>query len=122
MTFAEIVAAPMAGTSLAAGGDGLDYLEIARNSGPVGMAVLGLLVAASAVSWAIIARKYLQIRRAQDQSVRFLETFWQSKRLDAIYEAAARLSARSTFSIPPRSARAEPSPSFFCEVTLESST
>jgi len=91
MTFAEIVAAPMAGSSLAAGGEGLDYLEIARNSGPVGMAVLGLLVAASAVSWAIIAKKYLQIRRAQDQSVRFLETFWQSKRLDAIYEAADRL-------------------------------
>ena len=78
---------------LAAAGEGLDYLEIARNSGPVGIAVLGLLLAASTVCWAIIVRKWLQIRRAQDESVKFLETFWQSKRLDAIYQAAEALKA-----------------------------
>ncbi len=78
---------------LAAAGEGLDYLEIARNSGPVGIAVLGLLLAASAISWAIIAKKWMQIRRAQDESVRFLETFWGSKRLDAIYEKAGALAA-----------------------------
>src|SRR5512145_511709 len=77
----------------AAGGEGLDYLEIARNSGPLGIAVLLLLLGASAVCWAIIAKKWLQIRRAQDQSVKFLETFWQSKRLDAIYQAAEKLGA-----------------------------
>ncbi len=77
----------------AAGGEGLDYLEIARNSGPAGIAVLLLLLAASAVSWAIIVKKWLQIRRAQDESVQFLETFWQSRRLDAIYQAAESLGA-----------------------------
>ncbi|HTN53680.1 MAG TPA: MotA/TolQ/ExbB proton channel family protein [Anaeromyxobacter sp.] len=71
--------------------EGLDYLEIARNSGPVGLTVLGLLIGASAVSWAIIAKKALQVRRAQEESVKFLETFWQSKRLDAIYQAAEAL-------------------------------
>jgi biopolymer transport protein TolQ len=74
-------------------GEGLDYLEIARNSGPVGIGVILLLLGASAISWAIIFRKWLQIRRAQDASVKFLETFWQSKRLDAIYQAAESLSA-----------------------------
>mgnify|MGYP000014262920 CR=1 FL=1 len=49
--------------------------------------------AASAISWAIIAKKWMQIRRAQDESVRFLETFWGSKRLDAIYEKAGALGA-----------------------------
>ena len=78
---------------LAAAGEGLDYLEIARNSGPVGIAVLALLLGASTVCWAIIIRKWLQIRRAQDESVKFLETFWQSKRLDAIYQAAEALRA-----------------------------
>jgi biopolymer transport protein TolQ len=78
---------------LAAAGEGLDYLEIARNSGAIGIAVLLLLLGASAVSWAIIAKKWLQIRRAQDESVKFLETFWQSKRLDAIYQAAESLRA-----------------------------
>jgi biopolymer transport protein TolQ len=78
---------------LAAAGEGLDYLEIARNSGPIGIGVLMLLLGASAVSWAIIVKKWLQIRKAQDESVKFLETFWQSKRLDAIYQAAESLAA-----------------------------
>ncbi len=77
----------------AAAGEGLDYLEIARNSGAAGMAVLALLLGASVVCWSIIIRKWLQIRRAQDESVKFLETFWQSKRLDAIYQAAESLRA-----------------------------
>ncbi len=76
---------------LAAATDGLNYLEIAKASGAVGLTVLFLLLGASAVCWAIIVRKWLQIRRAQDQSVKFLETFWQSKRLDAIYQAAEHL-------------------------------
>ncbi len=71
---------------------GLNYLEIAKNSGAVGLSVLGLLLLSSAICWAIIFRKWLQIRRAQDESVKFLETFWQSKRLDAIYQAAEALS------------------------------
>jgi biopolymer transport protein TolQ len=78
-------------TLAAASGDGLDYLEIARHSGPIGIGVLLLLLGASAVCWAIIVKKWLQIRRAQDESVKFLETFWQSKRLDAIYQAAESL-------------------------------
>jgi biopolymer transport protein TolQ len=76
---------------LAAATDGLNYIEIARNSGAVGISVLFILLAASAVCWAIIVRKWRQIRRAQDESVKFLETFWQSKRLDAIYQAAEAL-------------------------------
>ncbi len=94
MTLFAPAALPLPGRAVAAAaGDGLNYVEIARNSGAVGIAVLALLLAASAISWAIIVKKWLQIRRAQDQSVRFLETFWQSKRLDAIYEAAERLAA-----------------------------
>jgi biopolymer transport protein TolQ len=70
----------------------LDYLEVMTHGGPVVMGVLLLLIAASVVSWAIIAKKYLHLRRAQEASVKFLETFWQSKRLDAIYQAAESLS------------------------------
>jgi biopolymer transport protein TolQ len=84
---------PSLSLPLAVAGEGLDYLEIAKNSGVVGIGVLLLLLGASAVSWAIILKKWLQIRRAQDESVKFLETFWQSKRLDAIYQAAGSLSA-----------------------------
>jgi len=72
------------------GGD-VDYVEIVLNSGPVVGGVLLLLLAASVVSWAIILKKWMGLRKAQEQSGRFLETFWQSKRLDAIYQAAESL-------------------------------
>ncbi|HSM92300.1 MAG TPA: protein TolQ [Anaeromyxobacteraceae bacterium] len=81
------------GPAAAPAPEGIDYLAIVTHSGPVVTAVLLLLLAASVVSWAIIARKALQIRKAQRQSIRFLEIFWQSKRLDAIYQAAEDLSA-----------------------------
>jgi biopolymer transport protein TolQ len=70
----------------------LDYAEIIRHSGPVGIFVLLLLAGASIASWAIIAIKYFHLRQAQKQSLLFLDTFWQSKRLDAIYQAAEKLS------------------------------
>jgi biopolymer transport protein TolQ len=74
--------------SAPARGGELDYLEIVTNTGPVVMLVLLILLAASAVSWGIIWIKWRQLRRAQDESIKFLEIFWQSKRLDAIYQAA----------------------------------
>jgi biopolymer transport protein TolQ len=72
------------------GGD-IDYVQIVLRSGPVVMTVLVLLLVASVVSWAIILKKWLDLRKAQEQSARFLETFWQSKRLDTIYQAAEAL-------------------------------
>ncbi len=78
---------------LALAGDGIDYIEVVSNAGLASQAVLLLLATASAVSWAIIAKKWLQLRRAQSESARFLAVFWQSKRLDAIYQAAEQLGA-----------------------------
>jgi biopolymer transport protein TolQ len=72
-------------------GAGLDYWEIVSQSGLVEKAVLLLLVAASIASWTIIFRKLLHLRRAENESAAFLETFWSSKRLDAIYAAAEKL-------------------------------
>jgi biopolymer transport protein TolQ len=81
------------GLPLAAATRDLDYIEIVTHSGPVVMGVLVLLILASVISWAIILKKWLHLRRAQDESVKFLETFWQSKRLDSIYQAAEALAA-----------------------------
>jgi biopolymer transport protein TolQ len=90
MTPATLLAsAPLA----AAGSDGIDYLQIVSSAGLVGQGVLLLLAGASAVSWAIIVNKALQLRRAERESTRFLAAFWQSKRLDAIYQAAEDLPA-----------------------------
>ncbi len=85
---------PTFGLPLAAGaGDGIDYLQVILRADAVGKGVLLLLALASAVSWAIIAKKALQLRRAEAESAKFLAVFWQSKRLDAIYQAAEQLGA-----------------------------
>ena len=62
------------------------------HSGPLAFAVLLLLVAFSVVSWGLILVKYLAIRQAQRSSAMFLETFWQSKRLDEIFQKSEQLS------------------------------
>jgi biopolymer transport protein TolQ len=70
---------------------GLNYLEVVTHGGPVGVGVLLLLVGASIASWTVIFRKTLQLGKAKQQTLVFLETFWKSKRLDAIYTAADEL-------------------------------
>ena len=70
---------------------GLNYLEIITHGGAIVTFVLGILVVSSIASWTIIIRKWVHLRRAQGQSIKFLETFWRSKRLDAIYGASDEL-------------------------------
>lgn len=55
--------------------------------------VLLLLVGMSLVSWAIIFQKVVRLRAATDQSTKFLELFWASKRLDVVYEKAGAFRA-----------------------------
>ncbi|MBI3071833.1 MAG: protein TolQ [Deltaproteobacteria bacterium] len=49
--------------------------------------VLILLVLLSVASWFIIVYKWTILRRAKRESEAFVEQFWQSRRLDAIYQA-----------------------------------
>ncbi len=53
--------------------------------------VMLLLVVFSLVCWVIIIYKAIYLQLAQSESARFLEAFWQSKRLDAIYQASEDL-------------------------------
>ena len=61
------------------------------NAGWVEQLVMLILVGFSVISWAIIAYKYLVMRRAYRESEVFLDTFWASKRLDAIYQKSEQL-------------------------------
>lgn len=70
---------------------GMNYWEVVTGSGPIVGGVLLLLLVASVFSWALIVKKSIQLRRARTASVDFLEAFWQSKRLDAIYQTAESL-------------------------------
>src|SRR5277367_3161753 len=58
--------------------------EMLQNSGPVAMAVLGLLLIASLYSWAIILGKWGTFKRARTQSNRFLRAFRKASRLQEI--------------------------------------
>ena len=55
--------------------------------------VLALLVFLSLGSWAIMIGKYLQIRRARQQTREFLKIFRRSSRFSEVNEAADRLKA-----------------------------
>jgi biopolymer transport protein TolQ len=80
--------------SLAAQGGGLgdlDIIDLVLGASGVVMGVLLLLVFFSVVSWYIIGYKYFYLRRAHAESLKFLDTFWTSKRLDAIYQTAEDL-------------------------------
>ena len=58
---------------------------------PVVVVVLLILLAMSAACWGIIYYKWRFLKKAQDQSLEFLEVFWSSKRLDAIYQSSEKL-------------------------------
>jgi biopolymer transport protein TolQ len=66
-------------------------LDIVMHSGPVVFGILIMLLLMSVGAWAIIVHKAIQVRRAQSESIEFLETFWQSKRLDAIFKVSEKL-------------------------------
>ena len=60
---------------------------------PIVVVVLLVLLAMSAACWGIIYYKWRRLKKAQMQSIEFLEAFWGSKRLDAIYQASENLLA-----------------------------
>ena len=54
---------------------GSAILEMLRNSGPIALIVLGLLLVCSLWSWAVILGKWASFRRASAQSRKFLRAF-----------------------------------------------
>jgi len=63
------------------------------NAGLAEKLVMLFLLGFSVVSWAIIVYKWRNIRRAYRESEAFLDVFWNSKRLDSIYQRSETLSS-----------------------------
>lgn len=72
------------------GGGSLSVLQLIFEADLIVQGVLLCLVMMSLVSWAIIVQKFFRLRAASRQSAKFLEVFWASKRLDAVYEKAGK--------------------------------
>lgn len=78
---------------IAQSGEAASLWSTVTHSGPLAFAVLLLLIVFSVVSWGIILVKWLAIRQADRTSAQFLEVFWQSKRLDEIFQKSEELSS-----------------------------
>jgi len=65
--------------------------QMVTGAGAVVQAVLVLLLGFSVVSWAIIFTKRRQIRRAERESDRFIDIFWDAKNLTTINTASLDL-------------------------------
>ena len=59
-------------------------MAIILGAGIIVKLVLLLLLSFSVVSWGIILFKFFQVQRAKNDSERFMDFFWKSKRFDAI--------------------------------------
>jgi len=64
----------------------VDFVQMIANSSAIIIIDLIVLTIFSIVSWYIIGYKAFYLYKAKRESQVFLETFWASKRLDAIYQ------------------------------------
>jgi biopolymer transport protein TolQ len=69
----------------------LDPVDLVLGAGWVVKLVMLMLAGFSVASWYIIGFKLWALRRAEKESESFLDSFWQSKRLDAIYQTCEAL-------------------------------
>ena len=65
-------------------------LELILSAGPVAKVVLGILVAFSVVSWALIVEKWWQFRRVRRQSLAFLKIYREGRREAAAHAAVKK--------------------------------
>lgn len=63
-------------------------LGLITGASPIVKGVMGLLAFYIVACVFIILYKFIQLQRAQGQTRRFMNIFWESKRLDEIYQAA----------------------------------
>ncbi|MCL2178584.1 MAG: protein TolQ [Cystobacterineae bacterium] len=68
----------------------INYWDVILHASFVELFVLLLLAIVSAISWAIVLQKGLQLSSAKRHSAEFLEVFWGATQLDAIYDSLAK--------------------------------
>ena len=73
--------------------EGPGIVETFLQAGPMARFVLAVLLVFSLGSWAVILAKWLQFRRAEAHTGRFLETFHRSKRFSEVSAVASKVHA-----------------------------
>lgn len=72
---------------------GPSLLDRFWEAGPMAKLVLGVLILFSLGSWAVMIGKLIQLRRADQQSEKFLEAFHRSQRFSEVNSQAGKLRA-----------------------------
>ena len=67
------------------------FFQSVANAGLSEQIIMVVLLGLSIASWAVIAFKWRTLKRAYADSELFLDTFWSSKRLDAIFKRSEEL-------------------------------
>jgi biopolymer transport protein TolQ len=70
---------------------GSDIVQMIVNAGPMVKFVLLILLFFSILSWAIIFMKWSLFRKAKQETIFFLDLFWQSRGLDDIFQECDNL-------------------------------
>ena len=65
----------------------VNLVELVEGSGPFPLAILGVLIAFSLMSWTVFFTKLGTFRAARNANARFLRAFRKSTRLDAVHAA-----------------------------------
>ena len=68
-----------------------DIIQLVLHSGPMVRFVLFLLLALSVATWAIIFTKYRTLKKAQKESVFFLDLLWKNANLPDAFAASKKL-------------------------------
>lgn len=73
------------------GADSLNVVSMVLNAGLVVQFVIFLLLAFSVATWAIIIIKYIQVRKAYNESAFFIEYFWKTRDFSNSFAKAREL-------------------------------
>jgi biopolymer transport protein TolQ len=75
---------------LQAGGaeDKLDIVNLILHASSVAKGTLVLLALMSLVSWFVIGTKWLYLARAYSRSIKFVDLFWRTQRLDDVWKVS----------------------------------
>ncbi|MFP4649674.1 MAG: MotA/TolQ/ExbB proton channel family protein [Desulfosalsimonas sp.] len=73
------------------GPDSLNVVSMVLNAGLVVQFVIFLLLAFSVATWAIIIIKYIQVRKAYNESAFFIEYFWKTRDFSNSFAKAKEL-------------------------------
>lgn len=62
-----------------------DWLSVLTHGGPVGIAVMVLLIILSLLTWGVIFERWMALTRLQERSDQFLKNFWEAKSLSELH-------------------------------------